>query len=287
MKRMWSVLIGAVLGVDGRALDDRQNVALHAFARNVRAAAAAFAPGNLVDLVDEDDAVFAGAAQRFALDRVHVDEFVGFLLREDPPRVGDGHALLTPAFGQEYRRASRRCRRSGLDPYPSCRSACWAFLRLRFRSGARRRSRVRSRRGSVRAAAPSQRWAAPPAARSPADSAFGSCCRRSIPSVAERVAVPRRGRRARLGLKHVDDPLDGLALGEFGHFGAAFVADRANRGFDQVAHHRFDVAADVADFGVLRRFDFHERSADDAGQAARDLGFTDAGRARSSGCSSV
>ena len=53
----------AVFGRDGAAFDDRQDVALHAFARNV-GTAAAFATGDLVDLVDEDDAVVAGPAQR-------------------------------------------------------------------------------------------------------------------------------------------------------------------------------------------------------------------------------
>src|SRR5271165_35201 len=51
-------VIGAhhsVARVHGRAFHDRQNVALHAFARNVRPMAA-FAPGDLVDLVEEDDA---------------------------------------------------------------------------------------------------------------------------------------------------------------------------------------------------------------------------------------
>jgi hypothetical protein len=31
------------------------------------------AAGDLVDFVDEDDPVLTGAAERFALDRVHVD----------------------------------------------------------------------------------------------------------------------------------------------------------------------------------------------------------------------
>ena len=39
MNRMWSVFTGAVLGGDGGALDDRQEVALHALARDVRARA--------------------------------------------------------------------------------------------------------------------------------------------------------------------------------------------------------------------------------------------------------
>ena len=51
----------SVLGVDGGALDQRQQVALHAFARHV-GAAQAFAAGDLVDLVEEDDAVLLDRA---------------------------------------------------------------------------------------------------------------------------------------------------------------------------------------------------------------------------------
>src|SRR5262249_58621197 len=45
----------AVLGGDRRALDDRQEVALDALAADVRTVAA-FPPGDLVELVEEDDA---------------------------------------------------------------------------------------------------------------------------------------------------------------------------------------------------------------------------------------
>ena len=45
----------AVLGVDRGALDDGQDVALDAFAADI-GPVAALAPGDLVDLVDEDDA---------------------------------------------------------------------------------------------------------------------------------------------------------------------------------------------------------------------------------------
>jgi hypothetical protein len=53
----------AVLGVDRGAFDDGQNVALHAFARDV-GAVAAFAAGDLVDLVEEDDAGVFDALDR-------------------------------------------------------------------------------------------------------------------------------------------------------------------------------------------------------------------------------
>ena len=50
-----------VLGVDGRPLDDRQEVALDALAGDVGPlAAAVLAAGDLVDLVEEDDPRFLG-----------------------------------------------------------------------------------------------------------------------------------------------------------------------------------------------------------------------------------
>ena len=47
----------------------------------------------------------------------------------------------------------------------------------------------------------------------------------------------------------------------------------------EIADDRFDVAADVADLGELRRFHFDERRTCQLCKAARDLGFADAGRA--------
>ena len=88
-------------------------------------------------------------------------------------------------------------------------------------------------------------------------------------------------------MQRVDDALDRVTLGEIAHLGAPFLGHRANRGFDEIAHHRLDVTADVADLGVLGRFDFDEGRADEGGQPARDLGLTDAGRVRSSECSSA
>ena len=57
------------------------------------------------------------------------------------------------------------------------------------------------------------------------------------------------------------------------------VAHQDDRGFDQVADQALDVAADVADLGVLGGLDLDERGADQHGQPAGDLGLADAGRA--------
>jgi hypothetical protein len=75
-----------VLRVDVRALDDREQVALHAAARHVRALPGV-AAGDLVDLVDEDDPRVLRAVERLADDPVHVDEPPRLLLREELERL--------------------------------------------------------------------------------------------------------------------------------------------------------------------------------------------------------
>ena len=65
MNRTWSVLTMPYFVRHGAAFDQRQQVALHAFARHV-GAVAVLAARDLVDLVDEHDAVLLGIAQRAA-----------------------------------------------------------------------------------------------------------------------------------------------------------------------------------------------------------------------------
>ncbi|MCY1175258.1 hypothetical protein D9M73_154890 [compost metagenome] len=57
------------------------------------------------------------------------------------------------------------------------------------------------------------------------------------------------------------------------------LAQQLDRGIGQVTNDRFDVAADIADFSELGRFDLDERRIGQFGQATGDLGFTDTGRA--------
>ena len=79
MNRMWSVLTAAVLGRDRGAFDQRQQIALHAFARHV-GADAAVARADLVDLVEEDDAVVLDDFDRLLRQLVLVEQLVGFLV---------------------------------------------------------------------------------------------------------------------------------------------------------------------------------------------------------------
>ena len=60
---------------------------------------------------------------------------------------------------------------------------------------------------------------------------------------------------------------------------SSLLADQADGVLDQVADHALDVAAVVADLGVLGGLDLDERGAGELGQAAGDLGLADAGGA--------
>ena len=81
-----------VFGGDRGALDQRQQVALHALAGD--RAAAHVGDRDLVDLVEEDDAVRLGVLERGAVDVVGVEALVLFLLDQFVPGVGDAQLAL-------------------------------------------------------------------------------------------------------------------------------------------------------------------------------------------------
>ena len=90
----------AVARVDRGAFDDGQNVALHAFARDVRPVAA-FAPGDLVDLVEEDDARVLHPLDGDALYLVHIDQALLFFLDEVFEGLADLHLPLLGALAED------------------------------------------------------------------------------------------------------------------------------------------------------------------------------------------
>jgi hypothetical protein len=95
--------------------------------------------------------------------------------------------------------------------------------------------------------------------------------------VAIRPGISRRRRRGRK--QQIEQPLFGGLLGALGYLVELFFAHHVDRGFHQVADHRFHVAAYVAHFGVLRSFHFHERAACEPRKAPRDFGLAHAGGA--------
>ena len=83
----------AVARVDRGALDDGQNVALHALAGNI-GTVAGFAAGHLVNLIDKDDSHLLGALHGHAGDLVHIKKLVFFLLDQVFESVGHAHLAL-------------------------------------------------------------------------------------------------------------------------------------------------------------------------------------------------
>ena len=78
------------------------------------------------------------------------------------------------------------------------------------------------------------------------------------------------GRRVRK--QEVEEPLLHLPLGLALHLLLARRADHGDRGVDQIADHRLDIPAHIADLGELGRLDLDEGRSPEAGQATRDLG---------------
>src|SRR3546814_20252408 len=83
----------AVLGADRAAFDQRQQVALHALAGYVGAHALA-ALGNLVDLVDEHDAVLLAGLDRGLAHLVLVDQLARLFFDQPRARGPDAPAAL-------------------------------------------------------------------------------------------------------------------------------------------------------------------------------------------------
>src|SRR5437762_7276966 len=87
-----------VLGRDLRSLDQRQQIALHALAADIGPADALAAPADLVDLVEEDNAVLLHRGDGLGCDTLLVQQLVAFLGHEQAMTVGDAHPLgLGPA----------------------------------------------------------------------------------------------------------------------------------------------------------------------------------------------
>ena len=109
-----------------------------------------------------------------------------------------------------------------------------------------------------------------------------SCSRKPLARLVLLVADAGRilvGRgRARRRQQQIEQPLLGVLRRLAAHFLEPLVADHVDAELDEVADHRLDVAADVADLGELRRLDLEERRLRQPRQPPRDLGLADAGR---------
>jgi hypothetical protein len=233
MNSMWSVLTGPYLV----ALDQRQQVALDAFAAD--RTAADVRNRDLVDLVEEDDAVLLGRLDRLAVDVVAVEALVAFLGEQDVPRGLDRHL---PALGLAGHFAEHLAEVDHAD-----------LSGLHAGHFERHPARILDFDLDL--------------------AAFEVAV---VEALLERLAG--RLARV-FADEDVEQTGLGSGLGRVADTGALALADQPDRFLDEVADDRVDVAADVADLGELGRLDLEERGFGELRQPAADLGLAAPGRA--------
>src|SRR5580704_1828615 len=246
----------AVARVDRGAFDDRQNIALHAFARYV-GAVAGFASRDLVNLVYENNAHLLGALDGQARHLIHVQQFVFFFLDEVIERFGHGHLaaplllaensrehvldvdvhFLNALAGNDFKR--RRGTLADLNFHQTLVELAVAQLRAQFFPGAVHL--VVARRFDLGRGRVGRAW---------------------------------RLWRRRSGKQQIEHAFFRGVFGALGHFVQLFLAHHVDGRLHQIAHHGLHVASHVTDLGVLGSFHLDERTTSQTREAPGDFRFS-------------
>src|SRR5579885_1281169 len=228
-----------VFGADGGTLDQGQEIALHALTGDVGADPLG-ARADLVDLIDEHDAVVLDALDRFLNDRVVVDQLVALFAHENVKGVAHGDAARLGAL------AERLAENVGQIDHADL--------------AAGHAGNLEGGHG-----------------RHVGDLNFDLLVVELAGAelLAEGVARRERGVGAH---QRVDHALLGVELGLGRDFLALGVADERNPRLEQIAHNLIDVAADITDLGELGSLDLDEGRARELSEAAGNLRLADAGR---------
>ena len=227
----------AVLGGYGGPLDQRQQIALHAFAAD--RAAAHIADRDLVDFIDEHDAVGFGIGQRDAGDVVLVHPLFGFFLDQLVPRIG--HFQLAPLQVLAAQRLAHHVRQ-----VDHADIAAHAGDLERHGGGVLHLDLHLDIVHRI----------------------FDQPLAKALARCLAGVFTDQR----------LQQPVHRRLAGRFAHGFAAAVLFQPDRFFHQIAGNLFDIAADIANLGELGRFHLHERRIGQPGQTAADLGLAAAGR---------
>ena len=229
-------LYRAIFGGDGGAFDERQQVALHAFAAD--RTAAHVADGDLVDLVEKNDAIGFGAAHRLAGDILVIEAFVRFF--GDQRLEGGFHSHLA-ALGAPAHRFAEHVRQvdhadlAGLHAGHFEVRRALGYFNLDFA-----------------------------ALQIAGAEAIAECQPRCLAGI--------------LADEHVEQPGFGGANGGLLNADAAGFAHQSDRFLDQVADDRIDIAADIPDLGEFGGFDLEEWRTGEFRQTPRNLGLAAARR---------
>ncbi len=244
----------AVARIHRRAFHNRQNVALHALARNVRPVPA-LASGNLVNLIEKDDAARLHALHGCAVHRVHVDEPALFFLHQIIEGVGHLHLALLGRVAKDVRQHVLETHLHVLKVLVAddakLRRAAIAHVNLDHAivhlALAKLLTQLLPR--ALMALRSGQR---------------------------ELALLPLRG-RGRRRQQHIQQALLGVHLRAIFHLFQPLLAHHVNGDLHEVANHRFHVAAHITHLGKLRGLHFKERRIGQLREAARNLCLAHAG----------
>src|SRR5260370_10280934 len=238
----------AVARVDGCAFYDRQNVALHAFAGNVRPVSA-LAPGDFVDLVKKDDAGLLHALHGHTRNLVHVDEFRLLFLDQILERLDELALQFLGALAEDVRQhffdvdifdalvgddlEGRHIVLTDFDLHLAIVERAFAQLLAKFFPGSRCRVAIfgRQRESGSRA----------------------------------------RYRRRRWRKQQVEQPAFCILFCFFGSLPQPLFADHIDPDLHQVANHRFHIATNVTDLGEFRGFHLQKWRIGQSRQTSCDL----------------
>ena len=243
----------AVFGRDGAPFNERQQIALHPFTRNIGAGDVA-ALGNFVDFINEYDAVLFGVRDRLLPDVFVADQAVGFFLGELDERVRDRHFLggfflLTEIFEH--------------------------FAQLIAHFFHTRRGHHFEAGGRILAELDRDQFVV----QLPAQDPFTVGSARRIDPALPFLVIAPGGLLLQRRDERVEHPLERRFAGFlFDLFARAF-AFQLNGGFGEIADDRIHVAPDIADFGEFGRLDLDKRRLGKFRQPPGDFRFADAGRA--------
>ena len=241
MNRMWSVftapclvetVVPSISGSRSRCTPSRET----------SRADAAFAAGDLVDLVEEDDAVLLDRLDGVLHQMFLIEQLVGLLGDEDLVRLLHGDASRLGAAAAELAE--------------DVADVDGTHLRAGHSGNFEHRHAAAAGRTSISISL---------SFSSPARSFL-----RNVSLVEALAFGPTSASTTRISAACSARDLHVLAL---------LLAGQGDADLDQVAHDLLDVAADIAHLGELGRLDLDERRAGQPRQPPRNLGLADAGRA--------
>src|ERR1035438_9894612 len=255
----------AIARVDRSALDNRENVALHAFARNIRTTMTTFAPGDLVDFIEEDDAGVFDAVDGSALDLLHIDQALLFFLDQVFKGLVDLHLPLLGALPEDVGEHVLEIDVHLFD----------ALVRDDFKRGKITLASFDFDGAVVELALAQLLPQFLPRTAGGFGQAAGGVDDHASGRAGDRIGGSRRSRRQ----KNIEQSFFGIEFRAVGHVFELLFANHLDRNLNQVADHGFHVAAHISDLGEFRSFDLQERRIRQLGETARDFGFAHAGGA--------